>query len=140
MESKKGTRVFVYGTLKPGGHYHDAYCGGFRYAVADGWVKGLLYDFPTLGYPGAIEHPSGKIRGFLLTFNHPETEVLSKLDPLEGYDPTRPPEQNEYYRKRVPVFEAAGTPLCQDAWCYFMEPPRVTTLAGILLPDGHWPL
>ena len=130
----------MYGTLKPGGFYHDAYCGSFHFEATNAVVRGQLYHFPSLGYPGATEHPTEHIQGVLLTFHHPEKEVLSKLDVLEGYDPSRPADANEYYRKQVPVFEKAGQPLGYDAWCYFMEQRKVDTLNGQRLPSGLWPL
>ena len=140
MESKTETPVFVYGTLKPGGYYHDTYCGGFQFDLFEGQVKGQLYSFPSLGYPGATEHDTQSIQGVLLVFKHPEREVLSKLDILEGYDPTRPTDQNEYYRKQVPVFDTQDQLICDAAWCYFMEPSKVDALNGVLIPDSYWPV
>ena len=140
MESQKGTSVFVYGTLKPGGFYHDEYCGEFQFEATCGLVHGQLYHFPALGYPGAIEHPTEHIQGVLLAFQRPEREVLTKLDVLEGYDPSRPADVNEYYRKQVPVFDKAGQPVCEAAWCYFMEQRKVEALNGQPLPSGLWPI
>lgn len=42
-------RLFVYGTLKRGGRYHDRYCGGAS-AIERATVRGRLYTMPA-GYP-----------------------------------------------------------------------------------------
>ena len=139
MESTIQTPVFVYGTLKPGGFYHETYCGGFRFDAEEGRVHGNLYDFPALGYPGATENKANSIKGVLLTFHHEESEVLGKLDVLEEYDRKRPPEQNEYYRKQVVVFDEAKQAICKSAWCYFMEQKKVAQLNRVLLQSGYWP-
>lgn len=50
MEStSEPLRVFVYGTLQRGGHYHDEYAAGYLSAVA-ARTWGRLYDLP-VGYP-----------------------------------------------------------------------------------------
>ena len=132
------TRVFVYGTLKPGGKYHQTYCGEFHFDARHARIKGLLFNFPQLGYPGAIENSSGWIHGVILTFQHPEDEVLPRLDELEGYNPQRPPDQNEYYRKIVPAFSLNNGDTVASAWSYFMEPNTVKNLGGFLLNNGIW--
>lgn len=108
MRSKNNAHVFIYGTLKPGGLYHKDYCGGFNLKEQEAPTAGKLFDFPELGYPSAMEASDGTIRGYLLTFDASEIEVLSKLDVLEGYIANNHPGENEYYRKRVPVFTGKG--------------------------------
>lgn len=139
MAPEVTTSVFVYGTLKPGGHYHEAYCGGFQLEATDGYIQGRLFHFPDLGYPGALESVTDKIYGVLLTFNHEKDLVLSKLDQLEGYDPARPAEDNEYYRKLVTVYNESDLTIMDNAWCYFMTPEQVRRLNGAYLPSGIWP-
>ena len=122
MRSKNNAHVFIYGTLKPDGLYHKDYCGGFNLEAQEATTAGKLFDSPELGYPGAMEASDGTIRGYLLTFDASEIEVLSKLDVLEGYIANNHPGENEYYRKRVPVFTGKGYKVEKLAWCYFMEP------------------
>ena len=55
MKSKEFTSVFVYGTLKPGGIYHDRFCSSFKFEAEEAYVNGKLFDFSPLGYPGALE-------------------------------------------------------------------------------------
>lgn len=55
LESDCELCVFVYGTLKPSGRYHQRYhqryCANFLTAALPAQVKGELYDFSQLGYP-----------------------------------------------------------------------------------------
>ena len=44
-------KVFVYGTLKPGGHYWPQFCEGKVSEVLPAKVQGKLYDLH-VGYPG----------------------------------------------------------------------------------------
>ncbi len=133
------TRVFVYGTLKPGGFYHERFCGPFRFEAEPAYIGGRLFDFPHLGYPGAIEDAESGIKGVLLRFRHTEKAVLEKLDFLEGYNPDGPPEKNEYYRKLIPVYtDESDSNAREQAWCYFMTNETVANLGGIAIPDGHW--
>ena len=138
MLSNNLTLVFVYGTLKPGGYYHKTYCGEFFFEAQEATIRGSLFDFPQLVYPGAVEDQNGVIRGFLLKFRHPQEVVLSKLDHLEGYDPNRLPEENEYYRKTVSVLDDSELVITDNAWCYFMRREKISDLRGVPVPDGHW--
>jgi len=140
MKSKEFTSVFVYGTLKPGGIYHDRFCSSFKFEAEEAYVNGKLFDFSPLGYPGALEGDDLRICGFVLRFSHKESEVLSKLDELKGYDPNRQEGLNEYYRKRVNVFKnAENSEASENAWCYFMALKKIESLRGVQMPDGFWP-
>lgn len=132
------TSVFVYGTLKPGGRYHEAYCGLFEFQQLEAMVNGRLYDFPKLGYPGAIESERHWIHGYRFTFSDPQETVLEKLDQLEGFKPDRPANLNEYYRKMVSCYDVKGLKTDEAVWCYFMDPSVVKRLEGIPIPSGHW--
>ena len=141
MNGTISTRVFVYGTLKPGGFYHNRFCGPFKFDSVEAYTLGKLFDFPQLGYPGALEDENSRIKGILLRFYNPESAVLRKLDYLEGYDPHQAPEKNEYYRKQVPIFRTAiSAKPSESAWCYFMDTRTISKLGGIYIPDGFWSL
>lgn len=140
METQLQTHVFVYGTLKPGGYYHDAYCGEFQFEATDGTIMGRLYSFPSLSYPGAVENDTSRIKGVLIKFHHTEIEVLEKLDRLEGYDPDRTTDENEYYRKRISVFDENDRRIVAQAWCYFMDPEKIKRLKGVPVVTGFWPV
>jgi gamma-glutamylcyclotransferase (GGCT)/AIG2-like uncharacterized protein YtfP len=138
-------RVFVYGTLKPGGFYYGDYCEGRTIAETPAWVRGWLYDLP-LGYPAMVVDVDGdsvgelgqgdRVWGYLLTFADPE-EGLAALDELEDYDPHGDPSQNLYQRYWLPVFGGEGQAL-GHAWVYGMRAERVPALGGRYLSQGVW--
>lgn len=126
-------RVFVYGTLKPGGYYHAQYCADRLITAQEAIVYGLLYDLPA-GYP-ALTAGDRPVYGYLLSFADPA--VLQDLDDLEDYRPDRPTVENEYIRQQREVFDLKGRSLGL-AWVYLMQPERVEQMGGVLLPDGKW--
>ena len=126
-------RVFVYGTLKPGEVNYQRYCEGKVIAAQPAIAFGQLFDLP-IGYPAMITGNS-PVRGFLLTFTEPT--LLTVLDKLEDYNPQRNPEDNEYYRQQVTIFDLTNQVLGQ-AWIYLMQPERVQRLGGTLISSGCW--
>ncbi|MGF1498614.1 MAG: gamma-glutamylcyclotransferase [Elainellaceae cyanobacterium] len=126
-------RVFVYGTLKPGECNYAHYCARKVIHQQEAIAQGTLYDLP-LGYPAMVEG-SGEVRGCLLCFG--DRTFLRYLDDLEDYEPGRPLQENEYIRRRMPVFDLNRQPL-GDAWVYLMAPERIRLLNGVLVRDGCW--
>jgi gamma-glutamylcyclotransferase (GGCT)/AIG2-like uncharacterized protein YtfP len=126
-------KVFVYGTLKPGESNYQYYCGGKVLAATKATVKGQLFALP-VGYP-AMVLGEGVVQGYLLSFNTPN--ILQHLDPLEGHNPLRPPEENLYNRKQLEVYSPQAEPLGL-AWAYFMTLDQVEPLGGVLIPSGWW--
>jgi gamma-glutamylcyclotransferase (GGCT)/AIG2-like uncharacterized protein YtfP len=126
--------IFVYGTLKPGAANFDNYCGSKVINSHRAYIYGELYDFPLLGYPGAI-HGIGQVHGFVFSFN--DATVLLKLDELEDYDAQRQPAENDYTRELVTTYTLDENPRI-SAWAYFMNPQYVRQWGGILLADGWW--
>ena len=129
--------VFVYGTLKPGGPYHQQYCAPYLKTSQPAQVRGLLYDLPALGYP-AMTLGEGWVKGYLLTLH---AAAIAGLDYLEGYNPGEDFQDEddfeaEYVRQRTMVFDLVGQ-LMGKAWIYLMgEPPD----GAVWLSDGQWPL
>ena len=126
-------RIFVYGTLKPGGFYWPRYAEGKVVAHQPARVRGMLYHLNP-GYPGLLEG-EGWAEGVLLTLTD-ETALLG-MDELEDYVPGRPPEQNEYQRKRVECWDANGDPLGQ-VWVYLMLPDKMRELGGEPVAGEVW--
>lgn len=126
-------KVFVYGTLKPGEINYQRYCEGKVVEEQRAIACGQLYNLP-LGYP-AMTLGETQVHGFLLTFA--DAVILSTLDELEDYDPNRRPDENEYNRQQVEIYDLAGKTLGL-AWAYFMTLEQVQQLQGVLIPSGWW--
>jgi gamma-glutamylcyclotransferase (GGCT)/AIG2-like uncharacterized protein YtfP len=126
--------VFVYGTLKPGESNFAHYCYNKVITSHRAYIRGDLYHFPALGYPGVIEGIR-KVHGFVLTFS--DAAILAALDELEDYQPDREPAKNDYTRQLVLTYTPKGIASI-PAWAYFMTLDRVHQWGGILLPDGWW--
>lgn len=127
------TRVFVYGTLKPGERNFDGYCANRLVAVDRAIARGFLYDLP-LGYPAMILG-MGWVQGAVLSF--PDDSILQSLDELECFVPDGDPQMNEYERRAIAIFDPQHCPLGQ-AWVYVMDRLKVQQLGGRWLPDGWW--
>lgn len=126
-------KVFVYGTLKPGEINYDRYCAGKVVKEQPAIAYGQLYHL-SLGYPGMIRGDD-QVQGFLLTFA--DSAIFDSLDQLEDYDPNRRPEDNEYNREQIEVYDKAGQSLGL-AWVYFMTLGKVQNFQGIHIPSGCW--
>ena len=128
------TRVFVYGTLKPGESNYRRYCQGRVKESCPAIAYGQLFSLP-FGYPAMTEGQS-IVRGVVLTFE--DSSIFSKLDRLEDYHPNRHPDENEYQRLAIESFNSDRQPLGK-AWAYIMAFEKVRSYGGILLPEGCWP-
>ncbi|MEM1251601.1 MAG: gamma-glutamylcyclotransferase family protein [Cyanobacteria bacterium P01_H01_bin.21] len=130
MNSSTGTiDVFVYGTLKPGGTYHQQFCLPYLRKAQPAQVRGLLYDLPNLGYP-AMTLGDGWVKGYLFTLDE---AAMPGLDHLEGYNP-KANDNQEYARQWATVFDLIGQPI-GEAWLYIMDelPTEAVWLSG-----GEW--
>ncbi|WP_221773484.1 gamma-glutamylcyclotransferase family protein [Ruficoccus amylovorans] len=126
-------RVFVYGTLKPGGFYWPRYAEGKVTAHQPARTRGLLYHLPA-GYP-ALTEGEGWARGTLLTLK--DEAALAGFDELEGYRIGRPPEQNDYQRRKVECEDEHGNSL-GPVWAYLMLPEKVREMGGIRIHADTW--
>lgn len=131
--SDKLLSVFVYGTLKPGEENYPRYCQDKVVQVVEAIAFGTLYDLP-MGYP-AMTMGTSPVHGYLLTFA--DFSVLHELDRLEDYDPTRPPDANEYSRDEIEVFSSDQRSL-GVAWVYRMSPVQALQMGGTVVADGTW--
>jgi gamma-glutamylcyclotransferase (GGCT)/AIG2-like uncharacterized protein YtfP len=126
-------KVFVYGTLKPGEKNYHPYCASQVIETKKAYTWGQLYHLP-LGYP-AMTTGKSKVMGFLLTFSN--EEILESLDELEDYSSQRSPQDNEYERQKILVYDLTEEPL-GEAWSYVMTLKKVEQLKGVLVPSGWW--
>jgi gamma-glutamylcyclotransferase (GGCT)/AIG2-like uncharacterized protein YtfP len=103
------TKVFVYGTLKPG-HRNHSVIKDLILRMVPGYVQGLrLVDLGS--FPGAVEHEGSEISGWLLTLADEEV-ALMRLDRLEGA-PTL------YRREETEVELVNGDR--EQAWIYILN-------------------
>lgn len=129
-------KVFVYGTLKPGGHYWPQFCEGKVSEVQPAKIRGELYDLH-VGYPGVILQGDNWVQGYLLTF--PNEADFRQLDVLEGYIPGRSEEDNEYNRLEIACYTPAGEPL-GDVWAYEMTEATMQRYTCSRIECGNWPV
>lgn len=112
---------------------YDRYCVGKVLEEKPAIAYGQLYHL-SLGYPGLVLG-EGQVQGFLLTFT--DSTIFDSLDQLEDYDPNRRPEDNEYNRTQVEVYDQTGQSLGL-AWVYFMTLEKVQYFLGIRIRSGCW--
>lgn len=124
--------IFVYGTLKPG-YSNYRYCGDHVVKAEAAMVHGTLFELP-VGYP-AMAVGSGWVKGVRLIFA--DTQILTALDTLEDYCPSRSSAENEYQRVWVEIFSRSAQPLGMG-WTYRMNPERIQNGKGHLIEDGEW--
>ncbi|MBW4564084.1 MAG: gamma-glutamylcyclotransferase [Mojavia pulchra JT2-VF2] len=133
MKFSATVRVFVYGTLKPGEVNYKRYCADKVVNAKRAIARGQLFALP-MGYP-AMTLEESKVYGYLLSFA--ESKILSQLDDLEDYQPTRQIRENLYNRQQIEIFDLQGLSLGW-AWVYLMTPDQVRRLGGKPQPDGWW--
>jgi gamma-glutamylcyclotransferase (GGCT)/AIG2-like uncharacterized protein YtfP len=138
-------RVFVYGTLKRGGHFHDRFCRGFV-DVREACVRGRLWQLE-VGYPtividggdiladgttrpledvraqrtapqGSPPTDSERVWGEIFEFDDPHV----RLPGLDGLEDFRPPREGMYRRVLVSAWDRDGVP--HTAWTYVSPRPE----------------
>lgn len=127
------TKVFVYGTLKPGESNYQIYCQGKTIAEIAAYTRGQIYHLAP-GYPG-MTVGNNKVKGYLLSFS--DSKILDYLDYLENYSENRATKLNDYYRQQIPVYSLSDESL-GTAWCYLMTLEKVNLLRGKLLSSHNW--
>lgn len=130
-------KVFVYGTLKPGGRYWPEFCAGKLAAEpVAAKIRGELHDLH-VGYPGLLLKGDKWVMGYVLELA--EAADFLRLDFLEGYEPGRPEAENEYNRLRVACFSTAGKAL-GEVWAYEMTAATMARHQGTRIESGDWPV
>lgn len=141
MSPELPPRVFVYGTLRPGGR-NAALTTRFgppevRAATLPGFR--LLHLSPE-NYPALVPgEPEERVRGEVLTYP-PEVwaRVLPLLDALEGVHASPP----LYHRQRVRAAPVVGGPVpgrSEEVWTYvYADRARLTRPGAAAVPGGDW--
>jgi gamma-glutamylcyclotransferase (GGCT)/AIG2-like uncharacterized protein YtfP len=127
MKSQLITKVFVYGTLKPGGRYHhvakEAGVFTFEKAYLENFV---IYDLEPENYPAMIRG-EGVVHGYVFEYEDIDA-ALVMLDRLEAIYDTPP----EYSRQ-----QALAQPLNEIVWVYvYARAERLRTTARVA--SGEW--
>lgn len=122
-------KIFVYGTLKPGGrNYHLA--RGVTHTEPGYLENYSLVHFEPEGYPAMVPG-EGRVYGVVLSFRDLEA-ALPALDALEGCDQTPP----EYERVQVNV-----QPSGETVWTYvYINNVRLAAEGISQVNGGDWPL
>jgi gamma-glutamylcyclotransferase (GGCT)/AIG2-like uncharacterized protein YtfP len=127
------TRIFVYGTLKPGYEPYRRFCAGRTLAEPAAMAAGRIYHLPLLGYPAMVgdafdaafdvgadlswDLSQDTVHGHLLSFR--ERSVLAQLDDYEQHDPAViaqhypgcDPEAIAYQRQEIWVYGVDQVPM-----------------------------
>ncbi len=123
--------VFAYGTLRPGGRYHEEFCRGIPSLPA--FVRGRLYHLKP-GYP-ALTFGDAWIRGDILSFE--ASPLLERMDALEDYDPAGAPEANLYLREPIDAFDVNKL-LIGRVETYRMPFQKIKEMEGHPIEGGDW--
>lgn len=129
------TRVFVYGTLKPGGFYWPKFCEGKVERFWKARAKGQIFHLP-VNYPAVHFGGDDWVYGFVLELG--DAQTLRGFDQLEGFDPGSPSDsRNDYFRKRIEV-ERIDSGDCIEVWSYEMGLEKIRSQGGARVESGDW--
>lgn len=127
-------KIFVYGSLKPGGDNYPNFCQGKTIKETKSWIKGSLYDL-NVGYPAIVPHPNNRVFGYLFYF--PDCpEYLEALDLLEDYKPDSSC-NNTYNRMKTKVYSMDNV-LIDEAWAYYLNEKKLKYFNVTHIPSGWW--
>lgn len=126
-------RVFVYGTLMPGGYYYREIAEGRLQWAITAKVRGRLHHHPE-GYPALLAGDRW-VEGVILGFE--AEDLLRDMDALEGYEPRRAPEENLYERVEVEAFSLEGRAF-GEVYTYLMTAQRARREGTRQLEAQRW--
>jgi gamma-glutamylcyclotransferase (GGCT)/AIG2-like uncharacterized protein YtfP len=127
MPNHPTTKVFVYGTLKPGGRYHHVAQEAGAFTFEKAYLEGfIIYDLEPENYPAVISG-DGVVHGYVFDYEDIDAALLM-LDRLEAiYD--SPP---EYTREQAIV-----KPMNETVWVYvYARAERLKTAKQV--ESGEW--
>lgn len=127
MTNQPITKVFVYGTLKPGGRYHHVAQGAGAFTFEKAHLENfIIYDLVPEGYP-AIIPGKGKVHGYVFAYKDID-KALMMLDKLEAVHDSPP----EYTREQV-----IAKPMNETVWVYvYAREERLQTARRV--ESGEW--
>jgi gamma-glutamylcyclotransferase (GGCT)/AIG2-like uncharacterized protein YtfP len=127
MPNRATNKVFVYGTLKPGGRYHHVAkeAGAFTFEKAH-LEHHIIYDLEPENYP-AIVPGDGVVHGYVFSYDDID-KALEMLDKLEAVHDSPP----EYRREQV-----VAKPINETVWVYvYARGERLKTAKQV--ETGEW--
>jgi gamma-glutamylcyclotransferase (GGCT)/AIG2-like uncharacterized protein YtfP len=127
MTMKSTNKVFVYGTLKPGGRYHHVAKEAGAFTFEKGYLEHfILYDLEPENYP-ALVSGDGVVHGYIFDYEDID-KALVMLDRLEAIHDTPP----EYTRE-----QAVAKPMNEIVWVYlYINAERLKTARQV--KNGEW--
>jgi len=123
-------KIFVYGTLKVGGHFAAAFDERRMECVEATLENAALYKVCNM-YPGIVEEEGAVVRGELHTLRDAEA-VIQRMDQIEGY--REGGKHNLFNRHKVTVQTENGE---EEAFAYFYANHDETCKR---IEDGVWQL
>ncbi len=120
-------KVFVYGTLKVGGHFATSF-DAVRKECVEGSIQGTLYNISGGFFPGVVLKGDHTIHGEIHTYSHGE-DCLDKLDRIEGVNG----DEGLYIRTTIDVLLEDGT--TEEAIIYLYN-QEITD--DEVIEDGNW--
>jgi gamma-glutamylcyclotransferase (GGCT)/AIG2-like uncharacterized protein YtfP len=135
VKSKTQLPFFVYGTLLPGQRNAYLWAEEAEWQVGAWLANGRLYDLGT--FPILLEEGADTVRGVVFAIRPEQYDaVVTRLDFLEGYDPTQP-NAGLYQRvSRAVMTDEGENGRLLHAWVYIGHPPATPHMTPI--PSGDW--
>ncbi len=121
------TKVFVYGTLKPGGRYHSVATEAGTFTFQKAYLEDFaIYDLEPENYPAMIPG-QGVVYGYVFDYDDIDAALVI-LDRLEAIHDDLP----EYTRE-----QAVAQPMNETVWVYvYARAERLKTAK--LVESGEW--
>lgn len=130
MKSKKIiNKVFVYGTLKVGGHFAQSF-NGVRVSSKDATIEGTMFSIGNQ-FPAVVLEGDTTIIGELHEYDN-ITDVLRHLDFIEGYSKGNE-KYNLYNRSIATIKTEDGDDV--EAWIYTFNQ---STVGMYKIESGYW--
>jgi gamma-glutamylcyclotransferase (GGCT)/AIG2-like uncharacterized protein YtfP len=130
---KNKGHVFVYGSLKVGGHFAKAF-DGVRKNITKASVKGTLFNMGS--FPGIVLGGEKTVHGELHLYED-FAQVVRRMDYIEGYRKRNDP-RNLYHKNVIEVKTGDGKTI--KALVYTLNTDRTGVEGRALIEDGIWPI
>lgn len=129
-------KIFVYGTLKEGGHFAKNF-DSVRENAKPATIRGQLFDVAGW-FPGIklTDVPDDIVHGELHEYNEAE-EVIKQMNRIEGFDPDNP-EKSLFIRKKVTVETEEGEKEEAEVYEFNFENAGDKVDKAIRVESGVW--